>query len=59
VERCFLAMNIVKNVLWNKMGEKFMSDVYIYYVEKDTFSTITNDDVIDLFKKIKDREGKL
>jgi hypothetical protein len=59
VERCFLAMNIVKSVLQNKMGEKFMSDVYIYYVEKDIFSTITNDDVIDLFKKIKDREGKL
>jgi hypothetical protein len=32
----------------------------ICYVEKDIFSTITNDDVIDLFnKKIKDREGKL
>ena len=31
----------------------------ICYVEKDIFSTITNDDVIDLFKKMKDREGKL
>jgi hypothetical protein len=26
VKRCFLAMNIVKNVLYNKMGEQFMSD---------------------------------
>ena len=26
----------------------------ICYVEKDIFSTITNDDVIDLFKKMKD-----
>jgi hypothetical protein len=59
VERCFSAMNIVKSVLRNKMGEKFMSDVMICYVEKDIFSTITNDDVIDIFKKIKDREGKL
>ena len=52
-------MNIVKSVLRNKMGEKFMSDVMICYVEKDIFSTITNDDVIDIFKKIKDRERKL
>ena len=59
VERCFSAMNIVKSVLRNKMGEKFMSDVMICYVEKDIFSTITNDDVIDIFKTIKDRERKL
>ena len=58
VERCFSAMNIVKSVLRNKMGEKFMSDCLICYVEKDIFSTIKNDDVIDLFKKIKDRGGK-
>jgi hypothetical protein len=36
-----------------------MSGVMIFYVEKDIFSTITNNDVIDLFKKIKDQEGKL
>ena len=59
VERCFSAMNIVKNILRNKMGEKFMSDCLVCYVEKDIFSTITNADVIDIFKKIKDREGKL
>ena len=58
VERCFSAMNIVMSVQRNKMGEKFMSDVMICYVEKDIFSTM-NDDVIDIFKKIKDRERKL
>jgi hypothetical protein len=58
VERCFSAMNIVKSVLRSKMGEK-LSDVMICYVAKDIFSTITNYDVINLFKKIKDREGKL
>ena len=58
VERCFSAMNIIKSVLRNKMGEKFMSDCLIFYVEKDIFSMIKNDDVIDLFKKIKDRERK-
>ncbi|XP_044948731.1 uncharacterized protein LOC123398314 [Hordeum vulgare subsp. vulgare] len=37
VERCFSAMNIVKCVLRNKMGDKFMSDSLICYVEKDIF----------------------
>ena len=59
VERCFSAMNIVKSVLRNKMGDQFMSDCLICYVEKDIFATITNDAVIDLFKKMGDREGKL
>jgi hypothetical protein len=59
VERCFSAINIVKNVLWNKMGEQFMSDCLICFVEKDIFSTITKDDVIDHFKKVKNRGGKL
>jgi hypothetical protein len=59
VERCFSAMNIVKNVVQNKMGEQFMSDCLICFVEKYIFSTITKDDVIDRFKKVKNREGKL
>ena len=59
VERCFSSMNIVKSVLRNKMGDQFMSDCLICYVEKDIFATITNDAVIDLFKKMGDREGKL
>lgn len=58
VERCFSAMNVVKNMLRNKMGEQFMSDCLICYVEKDMFSTINNDAVFDLFKKMKDRRGK-
>jgi hypothetical protein len=36
VERCFSAMNIVKK-LCNKMGDQFMSDCLICFVEKDVF----------------------
>jgi len=43
VERCFSAMNIVKKKLRNKMGDQFMSDCLICYVEKDLFSAITNE----------------
>jgi hypothetical protein len=59
VERCFSAMNIVKKKLRNKMGDQFMSDCLICCVEKDMFSTISNDEVIDLFRKMKFQSGKL
>jgi hypothetical protein len=51
VERCFSAMNVVKKKLCNKMGDQFMSGCLICYVEKDIFSAISNDAVIDLFKR--------
>jgi hypothetical protein len=51
VERCFSAMNVVKKKLRNKMGDQFMSDCLICYMEKDIFSGISNDAVIDLFKE--------
>jgi hypothetical protein len=35
------------------MGDQFMSDCLICYMEKDIFSGISNDAVIDLFKKMK------
>ena len=59
VERCFSAMNVVKKKLRNKMGDQFMSDCLVCYVEKDMFSAISNDEVIDLFKKMKYRKGEL
>jgi hypothetical protein len=39
MERCFFAMSLVKSVLRNKMGDKYMSESLIFYVEKDIFST--------------------
>jgi hypothetical protein len=59
VERCFSAINVVKKKLHNKMGDQFLSDCLICYMEKDIFSGISNDAVIDLFKKMKFRNGKL
>jgi hypothetical protein len=50
MEKMFLAMNVVKKKLTNNMGDQFSSDCLICYV--DMFSTIGNDEVIDLFRLI-------
>jgi hypothetical protein len=42
VERTFSAMNIVKTDLRNKIGDDFLTDYLVCYVERDVFMRIDN-----------------
>ena len=55
VERCFSAMKIVKTHRRNCIGEQFLNDCLVCFIEKDVFNTITNEIVIKRFQDIKDR----
>ncbi|KAL6573704.1 hypothetical protein OROHE_002163 [Orobanche hederae] len=57
VERTFSAMNVVKNRLRNRMGDQWMNDCLVAYIEKDVFTELDNDDIIDKFQKMKARRG--
>lgn len=59
VERCFSAMKIVKSNLRNRIGDRFMFDCLICYIEKDILETISNDCVIDRFQRMKPRRGQV
>ncbi|PIA41989.1 hypothetical protein AQUCO_02100076v1 [Aquilegia coerulea] len=59
VERAFSAMNIVKNRLRNRMGDQFMNDSLITYIEKDIFDGIDNESIIQRFQKMGPRRGQL
>jgi hypothetical protein len=50
IEGAFLAMNIVKNGLCNRMGDQWMNDSLVTYIEKDTFKTISNDKIMQRFQ---------
>ena len=52
VERCFSAMKIVKTVLCNQIGDDFLNDCIVCFVEQGFLATIPNDDVIVRFHKI-------
>ena len=39
VERDFSAMNIIKNRLRNRIGDQWMNDYLVTYIEKDIFKT--------------------
>jgi hypothetical protein len=55
VERAFSAMNIVKNRLCNRMGDQWMNDCLVTYIEKDTFKTISNEKIMQRFQGMKTR----
>ncbi|PKU78639.1 hypothetical protein MA16_Dca014904 [Dendrobium catenatum] len=59
VERAFSTMKIIKNRLRNCMGDSWMNDCLLIYIEKDIFSCIDNDLIVQRFQKIKTRQEKL
>jgi hypothetical protein len=49
VEKTFSAMNIVKNRLRNRMGDQWMNDYLVTYIENDIFKTISNEKIMQRF----------
>ena len=49
VERTFSAMDIMENRLQNRMGDKWMNDQLLVYIEKDIFYSIDNDTIMQHF----------
>ena len=52
VERAFSAMKFIKNRLRNRMGDQWMNDCLVTYIEKDVFDNIDNEIIIQRFFKI-------
>ncbi|XP_024984022.1 uncharacterized protein LOC112519935 [Cynara cardunculus var. scolymus] len=59
VERCFSAMKIVKSDLRNKISDEFLNAAMICTIEKEALLTVSNDDVITQFQKMKSRRAQL
>jgi hypothetical protein len=58
VERCFSAIKIVKIVLRDSIGDDFMNDCTICFLEQRLLYSIPIKDVIDRFLKMKNRRGQ-
>jgi len=52
VERTFSAMKIVKNRLRNQMGDEFMNDCRVTYIERDVFKKVDNELIIQRFQNM-------
>ncbi|XP_015946355.1 uncharacterized protein LOC107471406 [Arachis duranensis] len=54
-ERSFLAMNIVKNRLRNKMEDEFLANCLLIYIEKKIAERFDTDSIIDEFYDMKNQ----
>ncbi|CAN6580347.1 unnamed protein product [Malus baccata var. baccata] len=59
VERAFSVMKIVKNPHRNRMGDQWLNDSLVMYIEKDVYDSISNDVVIRRFQNMRTRRGQL
>ena len=59
IERTFSTMDIVKNRLRNRMGDKWMNDCSVTYIERDVFDTIDNETIMKRFQNITPCRGIL
>ena len=46
VKRAFSTMNIIKNRLCNQIGDQWMNDCLVTYIEKDIFKTIKCEEIM-------------
>ena len=59
VERAFSAMNIIKTDLRNKMGDDWLNNLMICYVEKEIFAKIDDKKIMLRFHSYKEHRGHL
>ena len=59
VERSFSAMKYIKNELRNRMGNQWMNDCLVVYIEKDVACSIDNETIMQRFQNIKTRRRQL
>ena len=59
VERVFSVMNIIKNRLRNQIGNQWMNDCLVTYIEKGIFKTIKCEEIMQRFQNMKNRREQL
>ncbi|XP_039135821.1 uncharacterized protein LOC120273258 [Dioscorea cayenensis subsp. rotundata] len=59
VERAFSAMNIIKTELCNKIGDEWLNDMMICYIERHVFETIDDEAILLRFQNMQSRRIQL
>ena len=59
VKRSFSAMKYIKNELHNRIGDQWMNDCLMVYIEKNVVCSIDNETIIQRFQNMKTRRRQL
>ena len=55
VERVFSSMKYVKNKLRNRMGEQYLNDCLVTFLEREFFQQVKDEDIISRFRATESR----
>ena len=58
VERVFSVMNYVKNKLRNKIGDQYLNDCLVTFIEREFFLQVKDKDIINRFQAMKNHKVK-
>jgi hypothetical protein len=56
VERVFSALCLVKNKVRNSMSDRLLNDCLVTFIERDIFSTVSEDDIVHAFMAMRKRK---
>jgi hypothetical protein len=59
VERVFSSMNYVKNKLRNRMGDQYLNDCLVTFIEREFFLQVKDNDIINRYQSMSDRKVKM
>jgi hypothetical protein len=59
VERAFSTMNIIKTERKNKMGDEWMNNIMLCYIERDMFVDIQDEKILKHFQGLRTRKINL
>jgi hypothetical protein len=59
VERIFSSMNFIRNKLRSKMGQKYLNDCLVTFIEREFFLQVNDKDIIASFQSSENRRVKL
>ncbi|KAG5613175.1 hypothetical protein H5410_024456 [Solanum commersonii] len=59
VEQVFSSLKYIKNELRNSIGDEFLNDCLVCYVERKIFANVSNDAIIYRFQHMKSRRAQL
>ena len=59
VERIFSGMHFVKTKLRNHIGDQWLNDSLVIYIEREIFECVDNECIMQRFQNMKTRRGSL
>ena len=59
IERIFLTIKLIKSQLHNRIGDDWLNDCLVTYIEKNIFKSVDNEKILQCFQHMKSHREQL